>query len=98
MGSTRIHGELLMLGFDFSERSISRGMKRAPTNPDAAKRWRAFLRNHREAITAKDFFTVPMITFGLLYCFFVIAHDRRHILHINVTRHPTTHWIIPQLR
>jgi transposase InsO family protein len=45
-----------------------------------------------------DFFTVPTITFGLLYCFFVISHDRRRILHFNVTRHPTSHWIVRQLR
>jgi hypothetical protein len=58
-GAPRIHGELLMLGFDLSERTISRWMKRAPRDPDRAKRWRAFLRNHREAIVAMDFFTVP---------------------------------------
>jgi len=46
-----------------------------------------FLRNHREAIAAMDFFTVPTLTFGVLYCFFVIGHDRRKILHFNVTGH-----------
>src|SRR5437879_6438587 len=45
-----------------------------------------------------DFFTVPTLTFGVLYCFFVIGHDRRRILHFNVTRHPTTAWIVQQLR
>jgi len=45
-----------------------------------------------------DFFTVPTITFGVLYCFFVIAHERRRILHINATRHPTALWITQQLR
>ena len=64
---TRIHGELRMLGFDLSERTISRWMKRAPRGPDQAKRWLAFLRNHREAIAAMDFFTVPTITFDVLY-------------------------------
>ena len=67
-GAPRIHGELLMLGFDIAERSISRWMKRAPRNPDLAKRWLVFLRNHREAIAAMDFFTVPTLTFGILYC------------------------------
>lgn len=62
------------------------------------KRWLAFLRNHREAIAAMDFFTVPTITFGALYCFFVISHDRRRILHFNVTKHPTSMWIVQQLR
>jgi putative transposase len=97
-GAPRIHGELLMLGFDLSERTISRWMKRAPRDPDRAKRWLAFLRNHREAIAAMDFFTVPTITFGVLYCFFVIRHDRRRILHVNVTKHPTSVWVVQQLR
>jgi putative transposase len=97
-GAPRIHGELLMLGFDVSERTISRWMKRAPRDPEPVKRWRAFLANHREAIAAMDFFTVPTITFGVLYCFFVISHDRRRILHFNITKHPTSSWIIQQLR
>jgi hypothetical protein len=97
-GAPRIHGELLMLGFDVSERTISRWMKRAPRDPEPAKRWLAFLHNHREAIAAMDFFTVPTITFGVIYCFFVISHDRRRILHFNVTRHPTSLWTVQQLR
>ena len=97
-GAPRIHGELLMLGFDVSERTISRWMKRAPRGAEPAKRWLAFLRNHREAIAAMDFFTVPTITFGVLYCFFIIAHGRRRILHCNVTKHPTSPWIVQQLR
>lgn len=97
-GAPRIHGELWMLGFDVSERTISRWMRRAPRDPERAKRWLAFLRNHREAIAAMDFFTVPTITFGVLYCFFIIEHGRRRILHFNVTRHPTSLWIVQQLR
>ena len=97
-GAPRIHGELLMLGCEVSERTISRWMKRAFRAPDPAKRWLAFLRNHREAIAAMDFFTVPTVTFSVLYCLFVISHDRRRILHCNVTRHPTSSWIVQQLR
>src|SRR5580700_4146246 len=97
-GAPRIHGELRMLGFDLSERTISRWMKPGPRDPDRAKRWLAFLRNHREAIAAMDFFAVPTISFGVLYCFFVISHSRRRILHVNVTKHPTSAWIIQQLR
>src|SRR6267378_6261486 len=97
-GAPRIHGELRMLGFELSERTISRWMKRAPRDPHRAKRWLAFLRNHREAIAAMDFFTAPTITFVVLYCFFVISHDRRRILHFNVTKHPTSLWIVQQLR
>jgi hypothetical protein len=58
-GAPRIHGELKMLGFDLSERTVSRWMRRAPKNPEPAKRWAAFLNNHREAIAAIDFFAVP---------------------------------------
>src|SRR5471030_1183800 len=87
-GPPRIHGELLMLGFDVSERSISLWMRKAPSDPEPAKRRMAFLRNHREAIAAMDFFTVPTLTFSVLYCFFVIGHDRRKILRFNVTRNP----------
>jgi putative transposase len=97
-GAPRIHGELLMLGFDVSERTISRRMRRTPRDPKPAKRWLAFLRNHREAIAAMDFFTVPTITFGMLYCFFVIGHHRRRVLHFDVARHPTSSWVIQQLR
>ena len=58
----------------------------------------AFLRNHRDVITACDFFTVPTVTFDVLYVFFVIHHARRQIIHINVTSHPTATWVIQQLR
>jgi transposase InsO family protein len=97
-GAPRIHGELKMLGFDISERTVLRWMQRAPRNPEPAKRWAAFLSNHREAIAAMDFFAVPTLTFGVLYCFFVITHDRRRILHFNVTLHPTSSWVSQQLR
>src|SRR5467141_1822626 len=97
-GAPRIHGELLMLGFDVSERTISRWMKRAPRDPELAKRWLAFLRNHREAIAAMDFFTVPTVTFSVLYCFLVISHDRRRILHFDVAKHPASLCIVQQLR
>jgi hypothetical protein len=78
-GAPRIHGELLKLGFDLSERPVSRWVQRAPKGPEPARRWQAFLPNHREVIAAMDFFTVPTLTFGVLYCLFVIAHDRRRM-------------------
>jgi hypothetical protein len=56
------------------------------------------LANHREAIAAMDFFTIPTLTFGVLHGFFVIAHGRRQILHFNVIRHPTSAWVSQQLR
>jgi len=97
LGAPRIHGELLMLGFKISEATVSRWMRRAPRSPQLSHRWLTFLRNHREAIAAMDFFTVPTLTFGILYCFFVIAHDRRRILHCNVTRNPQAFWVAVQL-
>jgi transposase InsO family protein len=97
-GAPRIHGELRMLGFDISERTVLRWLRKAPRNPEPARRWAAFLSNHREAIAAMDFFTVPTLTFGMIYCFFVISHDRRRILHCNGTRRPTSAWVTQQLR
>jgi transposase InsO family protein len=97
-GAPRILGELKMLGFDVSERTVLRWMRKKPRNPEPTKNWVAFLSNHREAIAAMDFFTVPTLNFGLLYCFFVISHDRRRILHFNVTKHPTSAWVSQQLR
>jgi putative transposase len=91
-GAPRIHGELLKLGFDVSERTVSRYFHRLFPPEQARKLW-AFLRNHREAIVAMDFFTVPTLTFRVLYCFFVIEHRRRKILHFNVAEHPTGSWI-----
>ena len=72
-GAPRIQGELKMLGFEVSERTVLRWMRKAPRNPEPAKRWASFLSNHREAIAAMDFFTVPTLTFGVFYCSFVIA-------------------------
>ena len=89
-GAPRIHGELKMLGYDISERSVLRWMRNAPRSPEPAEQWAAFLSNHREAIAAMDFFTVPTLPFGVLHCFFVITHDRRRILNFNVTRHPAS--------
>lgn len=97
-GAPKIHGELLKLGFVVSERSVARYLRRIRRRGDPSKEWLTFLQNHREAIVAFDFFTVPTVTFQLLYCFFVIEHDRRKILHVNVTRHPTADWVVQQLR
>jgi hypothetical protein len=97
-GAPRIHGELLKLGFDISERTVSRYLRRLSPRAAARKRWAAFLRNHREVIVAMDFFTVPTLTFRVLYCFFVIEHGRPKILHFNVTEHPAGPWIVQQLR
>lgn len=99
-GAPRIHGELRQLGFEVSEPTVSRYLQRLKRQPDKSKvqRWLAFVQNHREVIAAFDFFTVPTLSFRVLYCFFVIEHHRRRILHFNVTAHPTSDWILQQLR
>jgi hypothetical protein len=97
-GAPKIHGDLQKLGFVVSERTVARYLRRVQRRGDPGKRWLTFLQNHREVMVAFDFFTVPTVTFQLLYCFFVIAHGRRKILHFNVTRHPTADWVVQQLR
>src|SRR5262249_14546011 len=97
-GAPKIHGELQKLGFTVAERSVARYLHGIVRRGDSKRKWLAFLQNHREIIAAMDFFTVPTVTFRLLYCFFVIEHERRKILHCNVTQHPTAEWIVQQLR
>jgi putative transposase len=97
-GAPKIHGELLKLGFRVSERTVARYLRRVHRRGDPKRTWLTFLHNHREFITALDFFTVPTVTFRQLYCLFVIEHGRRKILHFNVTYHPTAEWTLEQLR
>jgi len=94
----RIHAELLKLGFDVAERTISRYLPKRSPDPDKMKQWMAFLRNHRDAIAAMDFFIVPLLTFQVLYVLVIIHHGRRILLHVNVTFHPSAQWVIQQLR
>jgi putative transposase len=88
----------LKLGFEVWEPTVSRWLRRVPRTPNPVPQRLTFLRDHREAITAMDFLTVPTSTYGVPYCFFVIGHDRRPILHCGVTRNPTTVWIRQQMR
>ena len=90
--------EIIAITTRTSTSVMPRYLRRVGRHGYPAKRWRAFLQNHREFIVAFDFFTVPTATFRWLYCFFVIEHGRRKILHFNVTRHPTADWVIQQLR
>jgi transposase InsO family protein len=97
-GAPRIHGELLKLGFEVSESTVSRYLAQGASPRDSGQRWLTFLKNHREAIAAMDLFTAPTGIFRVLYCFFVIPQGRRKILHFNVTEHPTGPWIVQELR
>ncbi len=87
-GARRIHGEFLKLGFEISECTVSRYLAQIDRRRDSGRGWSAFLKNHRDAIAAMDFFTVPTATFRVLYCFFMISHSRRRILHFNATEQP----------
>jgi transposase InsO family protein len=95
-GAPRIHGELLKLGINIGESSVSKYMLRSRKPP--SQTWRTFLENHAKQLVSIDFFTVPTIRFEVLYVFLVLAHDRRRILHFNVTAHPTAEWTGQQLR
>ena len=97
-GATRIHGELVKLGFRVSERSVSRFLRQRGRWPERRQSWLTFLRNHREVIVAMDLFTVPTATFRLLYVWFAIRHSRREIVHWAVTETPSAPWVVQQLR
>lgn len=98
-GAPKIHGEMLKLGFKVSEGTVARYLQHLrPRTGKPDQRWKAFLANHREVIGAFDFFTVTTLTFKLLYCFLIIEHGRRKILHCNITAHPSSEWAVQQLR
>jgi len=94
-GAPRIHGELLKLGIAISERTVSRFMPKNRKPP--SQTWRAFLNNHVQDLVSVDFFTVPTVSFRVLFVFVVLAHHRRRIVHFNVTEHPTAGWTGQQM-
>jgi transposase InsO family protein len=94
----RIHGELLKLGFKVSERSVSRYLREIKPVHSNGSKWMTFLTNQRKGIAAMDFFVAPTLFFKRLFVFFIISHDRRRIIHIAVTYHPTAMWVSDQIR
>jgi hypothetical protein len=94
-GAPRIHGELLKLGFDIAESTVSKYMVRHRGPP--SQTWRTFLRNHADAIAAIDLCVVRTLTFECLFVFLVIGHGRRQLLWFAVTRHPTAEWLAQQI-
>jgi hypothetical protein len=94
-GAPRVHGELLKLGITISQRTVSRWMPRGEKPPSPT--WRAFLENHAKDLVSVDFFMVPTATFQVLFGFLVLAHDRRRVVHFNVTTNPTAHWTAQQV-
>src|SRR5215813_9231235 len=94
-GAPRVHSELLKLGIKLSESTISKYMVRHPKPP--SQTWRTFLENHAKQMVSSDFFTVPTALFQVLFVFIVIQHDRRRLVHFNVTAHPTAEWTARQI-
>jgi hypothetical protein len=94
-GAPRIHGELLRLGIEVSERTVSRFLPRHRKPP--SQTWRAFLNNHVKDLVSIDFFTVPTATFRVLFVLIVLAHHRWRLIHFNVTENPTAAWTGQQI-
>jgi putative transposase len=94
-GSPRIVGELHKIGIDVAKSTVEkyRPRTRNPSSPT----WKAFLNNHVQDLVACDFFTVPTVTFRVLFVFVILAHERRRIVHFNVTEHPTAQWTAQQM-
>ena len=95
MGAPRIHGELLNLGIDVAERTVSRLMPKR--RPQPSQTWRTFLANHVRDVVSIDFFTVPTARLRVLFVLVVLAHHRRRVVHFNVTEHPTALWTEQQI-
>ena len=95
-GAPRIRSELALLGHDVAESTVAEYMAKRP-DPSRRRTWRTFLANDMGVAAARDFFTVPTLTFKVLYVFLVPSHDRRRILHANVTAHPTAEWTAQQI-
>ena len=95
-GAPRLHGELQKLGISVSQSTVAKYIRRPPGPP--SQTWRTFLTNHSSQIMAVDFFVVPTVTFRMLFVLVVLAHDRRRLVHVAVTEHPTAAWTAQQLR
>jgi hypothetical protein len=95
-GAPRIHGELQKLGIVISQSTVAKYMRRHSRPP--SQTWRTFLTNHASQIVAADLFVVPSVTFRLLFVLVMLAHERRGIVHVAVTAHPTASWVAQQLR
>ena len=94
-GASRIHGELLMLGFEVAQSTVSKYLAR-PSKPPS-QTWKTFLQNHAEAIAAIDMCVIPTLTFDLLFAFLIVGHGRRQLLWFEVARHPTAEWLARQI-
>ena len=94
-GAPRIRNELAKLGIELSRATIAKYMIRHRKPPSPT--WRAFLDNHLKDLVSIDFFVVPTATFRVLFGFLILAHDRRRVLHFNVTSSPSAEWTAQQI-
>jgi len=94
-GAPRLHGESLKLGIEVSQATVAKYMVKHRKPP--SQTWRTFLENHVKQLVSVDFFVVPTVSFTVLYVFLVLAHERRRVVHFNVTEHPTAEWTAAQL-
>ena len=94
-GAPRIHGELIKLGIDVSERTVSRLLRLRRRPP--SQTWRTFLTNHVTSLVSLDFFTVPTLTGRVLFVLVLLSHHRRRIVHVRITEHPTAEWTAQQI-
>ena len=94
-GAPRIQSEPTLLGYSLAERTVAKYMVRS--GRPCSQTWRTFLENHVSDLAAVDFFTVPIATFRVRYCFVVLRHDRRQVVHFNVTAHPSASWTAQQM-
>ncbi len=94
-GSPRIVAELQKLGIEVAKSTVEKYKPRAGRPPSTT--WRTFFSQHARELVAVDFFIVPTVTFKVLFVFLVLAHDRRRIVHFNVTEHPTAQWTAQQI-
>ena len=94
-GKPRIQAELRKIGIEVSDSTVWR--YRPPRDSPPSQSWRTFLDNHVRDIVAIDFFVVPTATFSVLYVFLAMSHDRRRILHFNVTTSPSAQWTAQQV-
>jgi putative transposase len=96
-GAPRIHGELQKLGIVLSQSTIAKYIGSRQRRPPS-QTWRTFLANHVGQVMAADFFVVPTATYRLLFVLVILAHERRRVVHIAVTDHPTCAWTAQHLR
>ena len=86
-GAPRLHGELLKLGIEVSQATVAKYTVKHRNPP--SQTWRTFLESHVRQLVSVDFCVVPTVSFRILYVFLVLAHERRRVVHFNVTAHPT---------